>query len=1080
MLEGLTAPLRVVLQRSLADWLIVVATWLVVVCATTLVAVGVLYGDAVALTGLRRSIAEQPATSTSIAVQTRAPVADLADVQSAVERQAQRVLRWTGGELVSIERSESYTLPDDRQPADGSTALAVFASYAAIEEHAELEAGQWPSASAEPMEIGLSAAAAEALALDVGGRMSLTSQRGGRSLEVVVAGVWRPRDAADPYWDASALELDGVTRSSSFVTHGPLVAARDDLLGRAVSGEVALEYRLLPAFDRLTVDDADALRADAAALAPRLADALGDRAVVQVDTELPEILGAATRSLLVTRSGVVVLTIQFAVLAGYALLLVAGLLVDQRRVETALLRSRGAGPGSIVLFAFLEALILVVPAVLAAPWLAAAVLRGLNAAGPLADAGVRIPADVSEGAFIAASVAGAAAVIGLVLPALGAGRGLAAVRQTISRQGNRTLAQRLGIDVALVALAALGLWQLRSYGAPLTQSVRGSIGLDPLLVAAPAIGLLAGSILALRIVPLAAELAERGFEGRRGLVAPLGARQLARRPLRYTRSALLLMLAAALGTFAGAYASTWTRSQADQAAYRAAADVRVEVADFADLPAWAIGPAYRSVGGVTDAIPAATARFDVEGSGGGRLLALDAARAAGLVAFRPDLADAPLADVLAPLVAEPRAPQGPVLEATPMAFTLEVTAMLEPIVVDESSVSFSPGLRTVSPSVTIRDADGVIHDVAGPRVAVGLGAQQVEIPAVTELPGGDRIAPAGPIEVLGVRLAVELPEGALGTGTLSVGSLVAVTADEEVPIDTAAVEPVEATVSEPITGFGGASSTNLDFRLAPAEDATTPVPAVASERYLELTGVRVGDVVELGQLGERRQYEVVGSIRGFPTLDPAEPFVLVDVGRLSAADDAGGDRLEVSEWWLDVTDGRATEVATVLGQEPFSAASVIAADELHRQLLSDPVALGLIGSLVLGAMAAVAFASIGFVVSATVSARERLSEFALLQAIGLSHRQLSAWVSMENAFLLVIGLGAGTGLGLVLAWVVLPFVTLTQQATVAVPPVEVVIPWAAYGVLYLVALAALVVTVTAIGRLLGRVRVSGVLRSGGE
>lgn len=47
MLEGLLAPLRVVPQRSLADWLIVAATWLVIVCATTLLAIGVLYGDGV-------------------------------------------------------------------------------------------------------------------------------------------------------------------------------------------------------------------------------------------------------------------------------------------------------------------------------------------------------------------------------------------------------------------------------------------------------------------------------------------------------------------------------------------------------------------------------------------------------------------------------------------------------------------------------------------------------------------------------------------------------------------------------------------------------------------------------------------------------------------------------------------------------------------------------------------------------------------------------------------------------------------------------------------------------------------------
>jgi predicted lysophospholipase L1 biosynthesis ABC-type transport system permease subunit len=318
-------------------------------------------------------------------------------------------------------------------------------------------------------------------------------------------------------------------------------------------------------------------------------------------------------------------------------------------------------------------------------------------------------------------------------------------------------------------------------------------------------------------------------------------------------------------------------------------------------------------------------------------------------------------------------------------------------------------------------------------------------------------------------------------GTLSLDALTVVSADgSATSVETSGVEPITATAGQPIAGFGAASSTVLDLRVGSEPTAGAPVPALASERYLELTGVQVGDVVELGQLTQRRQFEIAGSLRGFPTLDPAEPFLLVDIGALATADEAAGAALGVDEWWLAVDDGSESAVADALRADGYSAESVVAREDLHRDLLSDPVALGLIGALVLGAMAAIIFASIGFIVSATVSARERLSEFALLQAIGLSHRQLSAWISMENAFLLLIGLLAGTGLGLVLAWVVLPFVTLTQEATLAVPPVEVVIPWGIYGLLYLVALLALGATVLVIGNLLGRVRVSGVLRSGGE
>ena len=89
-----------------------------------------------------------------------------------------------------------------------------------------------------------------------------------------------------------------------------------------------------------------------------------------VATKLPDILASVDRSVLVAQSGILLLLVQFGVLAAYAVILVAALLLERRRTETALLRSRGAGTGHLVAMAFGEALLVVVPAVIAAPWLA--------------------------------------------------------------------------------------------------------------------------------------------------------------------------------------------------------------------------------------------------------------------------------------------------------------------------------------------------------------------------------------------------------------------------------------------------------------------------------------------------------------------------------------------------------------------------------------------------------------------------------------------------------------------------------------------------------------------------------------
>jgi ABC-type antimicrobial peptide transport system permease subunit len=149
-----------------------------------------------------------------------------------------------------------------------------------------------------------------------------------------------------------------------------------------------------------------------------------------------------------------------------------------------------------------------------------------------------------------------------------------------------------------------------------------------------------------------------------------------------------------------------------------------------------------------------------------------------------------------------------------------------------------------------------------------------------------------------------------------------------------------------------------------------------------------------------------------------------------------------------------------------------------RALATDPVALGIIGALAIGFVAATLFAIIGFVVSASVSARERIGEFALLRALGLSSAQLSAWLSLENIVLASISLVSGVALGLVLAWVVLPFITVTADAASPYPPVVVGVPWDLVGILIASAILALGATVLVLAWLLPRSSLGSALRTG--
>ncbi|HQX62466.1 MAG TPA: FtsX-like permease family protein, partial [Thermomicrobiales bacterium] len=173
-------------------------------------------------------------------------------------------------------------------------------------------------------------------------------------------------------------------------------------------------------------------------------------------------------------------------------------------------------------------------------------------------------------------------------------------------------------------------------------------------------------------------------------------------------------------------------------------------------------------------------------------------------------------------------------------------------------------------------------------------------------------------------------------------------------------------------------------------------------------------------------------------------------------------------------------VVGVVDASPFFTWKRQSRDQRTTTLQTDPVALGIIGALSVGFIAAILFATVGFVVSAAVSAHERLTEFALLRALGLSPRQLSGWLSLENGLLVMISVIGGTILGLGLAWLILPFVTLTQSASEIVPGIIVVIPWSWIILLELAVVGLLAVVVTVLGLLLRRIGLGGLLRLGEE
>ncbi len=264
-------------------------------------------------------------------------------------------------------------------------------------------------------------------------------------------------------------------------------------------------------------------------------------------------------------------------------------------------------------------------------------------------------------------------------------------------------------------------------------------------------------------------------------------------------------------------------------------------------------------------------------------------------------------------------------------------------------------------------------------------------------------------------------------------------------------------------------------------DEPAPIPALVDQAFLDRTGAQIGDALRAAVFGVPVTLDLVARVDAFPPLDQTQPFVIVDDLAMDLARaGAGGSIVDTDEWWLSVAPGETAAVAAALRSAPLSADDVVDRTAVTADLAGDPLGLGVIGILGLGSLAALVFASIGFLVSATVSISERIGEFALLKALGLAPRQLLLWLSIENLMLLATGLILGTLLGLLLAYLVLPFATLTPTGEPPVPaPVIVVPPEAAVPTVALAALLVLATVVLAV-RQLPSARTSAVLRARDE
>ncbi|MFC5825440.1 ABC transporter permease [Nonomuraea insulae] len=1004
-----------VVKRAFSEPLLLLAAFGSILLATTTLVALTMYASSIAEAGVRRTM--ETASYAQTAATISAPVTAETFPRYDQSVRAELARAYTSPPAITTSfRSDSYTMPgqEDRERPE----LLRFGSYDGLDGQARLVSGAWPKPGDEQVEAAISLSAASATGFEVGREFTTRGRLDPRPVKVRVVGIFQLSDPFGERWAGEQLLSRGVDRGD-FTTYGPLMVARETFIGRFATS-VNATWTAVPDLRTLTPEQLRPLAGQIAQVGERL-KADGCAGCVAA-SRLPEMLTQLDTASLVARSTMLIPVLQLLLLAAYALMLTARLLADHRRMEVALLRSRGAGTMRLAALAGGEALLVALPCAVVAPFLGPPLLALVNLLPWIKASGVRLAPVADAGTFVVSFGVALAAAVLLVLPALaGARRTYVEEQSARGRGGGRGLIERAGADLALLVVAGLAIWQLQRYGAPVTTTAAGGLGIDPLIISGPALALLTGGMLGLRLVPRISRLAERLTSRRPTLAPALGAWQVSRRPLKYAGPALLLTMAISIGIVSLATASTWRSSQLDQARHQTGADLRLSgPPDGPELGALGRGTAFTALPGVTASSPGFRGQSEVSGESG-LLLALDAGKLGELYHLRPDLSAQSVGELSRALAGDRAGKLD--LPGKPTELTLRAEA------------SADLPLRLV-----VSDALGVWRDVS--LGVLKPGANQVEVD-LRSLAGRSGTI-TYPLSLRG--LVAGTPEN---TASLKVTGLSADGQDVAAPA---------LTLNVPRTGTAAA------FVPGPA---ATPLPVVLTADLA--TSLKLG----VGQTGrasiDRRvmPIKVVGVVETMPTTAAGQKAVLADWETLQTHELAAAQPPRpATEWWL--ADADTSAATTALKGHPEWDVTALDQRELAATLRDDPLASGLQGALMLGFLAALVFAVLGFLVNAAVAARERMAEFAILRALGVSSRQMFGMLAMEQAFVIGLSLAAGTGLAVVVGVLVVPHIVLTGQAAAVTPDVELDIPWAATGVMLVLVTGVLFAIVAGLARNLRR------------
>ena len=1123
-----------VLKRSLANWRLLSSVVVGVVLASAIMSGTVIYFDSLRDIALDAALADREPLDLDIFTKvTRGPTspASYATVRNYVESAYRGSVGWFIEDSLRGGRSATLflTQPGEETEAGNDNARSYFVFLPGVEDKITVLPGgrmpeplidpdvrgrQGPISSAVPSDaplepvlrgdpISMEAIVPEDAALDfgleVGDTLSAVPywQDATPYMSVTVTGMYARNDPDDLIWQLNDRTFHSFT-SGNFVTVPFLVSEETFLrgVGKALPDmDSTYGWLMLVEPDRLSSINATDALYSIIGIKRTLSSVFTS---FRQNTDLDDALRDYDERLLFTKLQMFVVLILIAVVVLYYVVTLSSLVAEQRRSEIHLLQGRGATERQVLTVFVLEGATIAILAILIAPFLAGLAISLLGYTPAFSDlsGGERLSVNLTRGAFIMSAIGGILSFGALMIPAFASSRSsISRDRQEAARPSPLSFFQRYYLDVALLVLGIVLFRQLTEQGSLAARNLLGEVAVNQLLLAVPGITLIAAAMVLLRLFPLVMSLASRVLAPRLPPGVVLGLWQMARNPTHYSRLALLLILMAGLGIFAASFGGTLKQSFTERTLYSAGADMRLANVSLNNTGITKpFVEQYDRIEEVEGAAPALRGRGSVLsvrfGDTSYYMLAVDPDRMAEVAWYRDDFSDDTLTDVMAKLKGN-EIPLGIPLPERANAIQLLVKA-------DRPHPTVGMGVR-------VRDANGRYF-------TYGLGFLESSTWRVynAELRDGRRnlrfnLMPKRPFTLVSIILGETDLESSLASGSILIDAVRVRMSNGEIEtldkfrdvagwhvLREAGNAAKDRTRWSEVSARGDGSlmfawrgGSAFVARGIFAGDNADPVPVVASDSFAREFSFSAGDEFIVSVNGRRLNVVLADTVDFFPTLDSYnDKFLIADLESVVTYVNLGLSRSEISanEMWLRTGltgEERAELVEYLESDRPFAVSTVIDTEANLEEGQLDPLVLAGWRALLLIAFGAILIlSSLGFLVHAYISFRNRELQFALMRTMGFSTRQLVSLMWVEQALVIVVGMALGTWMGGRLGASIMPFLGYDDRGAQVLPPFVIEVGWQNLLVTYVAMAAIFTIIILGVIWFIRRMSLSRVLRLG--